>query len=278
MWIIKKPDTVTAFVVACLAILVSILDLLGAFDGVGWLRDRIPVLTLLVVGALSGYLIVERARGSRSQEDILQRMVQQTISGLSGIEVQKFDNVAAFWLYAANRIRSSKYTIDDLTWGWRSHSRTRAQDYAAYDEYRKQIAAVTTGKGERRDVVYREIITFPDQVRVDRVIPLMNPQLKNYHLRFYDFDHKGTPRLLQFYIFDRIEVLISLHSQTGSPSDSCYMTFRSTELAEILSDYFNVVWREAILLKDTQEIRHDRLEKVARKLAKDPPRFPGASE
>jgi hypothetical protein len=266
MSIFKKPETITIVVVACFAVLISIADMVGALDGVGWLRSRIPVLTLLVVGALAGYLIVERATAIRAQEDILQNMVKKTIAGLSGIEVQTLDGVAAFWLYAANRIRTAS-SIDDLTWGWRSPSRTRAQDDAAYAEYRRQIASASTGKGENRDKVYREIMSFPDEVRVSWATIMMDRKYPNYHLRFYDFEHKGTPHLLQFYIFDRIEVLISLHSQTGSLSDSRYMTFRSTQLAEILSDYFDIVWRDAILLKDTQEIRGELLRIIAERFA-----------
>jgi hypothetical protein len=48
MIIVKRLETVTVAVATLVAIIIGILDLAGALDSVGWLRDRISVLTLLV--------------------------------------------------------------------------------------------------------------------------------------------------------------------------------------------------------------------------------------
>jgi len=242
MWIAKKLETMTVTAVASVAIIVSTLDLAGVLSGVGWFRNRIPVLTLLAVGAVSAYIIAAQSSASRSQRDTLQSVVHQAIAALGGIEVRSFDNLADYWTYATDRIKDSA-TIDDLTWGLSSVSWTTARDLAAYKEYRRQIALATTGKKENRNKVYREVFSFPSERRVARAVALMDQRYPNYHLRFYDYDHSGTPLLLQFYVCDNSEVLISSHSESGSPLDSRYMVFKNAQLAEVLSHYLASIHR-----------------------------------
>jgi len=61
-----SPKWLNSFEIILLSItvilsgLVSILDFLGVLDSVSWLAGRIPTLTLLVIGLMAGYLIIER--------------------------------------------------------------------------------------------------------------------------------------------------------------------------------------------------------------------------
>src|ERR1700722_14973346 len=61
MLIVKRLETITIAIATFVAIVIGILDLAGALEGVGWLRNRISVLTLLVVGALAAHLIIEQS-------------------------------------------------------------------------------------------------------------------------------------------------------------------------------------------------------------------------
>ena len=49
----KRLETITITAVVLIAVGISVADLTGALDEVGWLKNRIPVITLLVVGAMS---------------------------------------------------------------------------------------------------------------------------------------------------------------------------------------------------------------------------------
>jgi hypothetical protein len=64
--------SMTGFVV----LMITTLDLLGVLDQVLWLKDRIPTITLLMIGSISTYLIIER----RSYLDSL-KTLEQTIFG-----------------------------------------------------------------------------------------------------------------------------------------------------------------------------------------------------
>jgi hypothetical protein len=259
----KRLETITITAVVLIAVGISVADLTGALDGVGWLKNRIPVITLLVVGAMSAYLIEEQYSASRNQAGVLTSAVQQAVEALNGIEVREFPSRAEFWGYAAERIRTARATIDDLTWGLIPVTARTPQDQAAYREYRRAIEAVSTGKGENRNKIYREIMTFPDGRRLQRARALMHERYPNFQLRYYDYDHAGTPLLVQYYVFDGMEVLISL----VPPSLNCrYMTFRSRHLADLLSGYFDAAWQDAEVLKDIDTIRLDLLDEIEQRL------------
>jgi hypothetical protein len=217
MPIARRLDTITVAVVTLVAIIISVLDLAGVLDGVGWLHGRISVLTLLVLGTVAAHLVVEQSLAKRHQSEIVHSAVDQAVAALSGVESRKFDTRADFWLYAAKRIRESKSSIEDLTWGQVLPTTMTHLDKKSYDDYRREIRAASTGKGANRRKVYREIMSFPSEVRLSRAMPLLNiDKYPNFQLRCYDYDHSGTPPLLQFYIFDKAEVLISLTPLTVS--------------------------------------------------------------
>jgi hypothetical protein len=188
---------------------------------------------------------------------------------LSGIESRQFDNRADFWLYAAERIRDSK-SVDDLTWGMVYPTAERVRDKEAYEVYRRAIRTASAGRGRNKGNLYREIMSFPNELRLRRAAPLLdNEKYPNFQLKCFDYDHGGTPPLLQFYVFDKKEVLISLTPLTGTATDSRYMTFKNEQLASLMSDYFEAAWRDAIVLKDLGAIQWDRLKDIARRLGSD---------
>jgi hypothetical protein len=160
MFIAKKLETVTVIAVAVLAMAISIMDLAGFLDEVGWLRERVSVLTLLVVGAVAAHLIIEQSSIARNQSDIVRSAVDQAVAALEGVEARQFDSREDFWRYAAKRVRESR-TIDDLTWGEILPTVRTPQDRVAYNAYRREIELASTGRGANQRKAYREIMSFP---------------------------------------------------------------------------------------------------------------------
>jgi hypothetical protein len=255
-------------VVAATAVGITVADMVGALDNVPWLQARIPVITLLALGAFALYLISEQFVQAREQEMYVDAAILKAMRAVSGVEVRRFNTRADFYRYAAERIRACNHT-DDLTWGPMPASAMNADDEAAYEEYRHAIAAACTGKGDNKRKIFREVMSFPVETRIERAAPLMNKdRYPNYHLRYYDYNHYGSPVLLQYYVFDKSEVLFSSRTQPASSMDNRFMSIKSRELGEVMSHYFETIWHDAILLKDTTTVRTDRLTRIQAKFRK----------
>src|ERR1700750_2468321 len=103
-------------VVAATAVGITVADMVGALDNVPWLQARIPVITLLALGAFALYLISEQFAQAREQEMYVDAAILKAMRAFSGVEVRWFSTRAEFYRYAAERIGACKHT-DDLTWG-----------------------------------------------------------------------------------------------------------------------------------------------------------------
>jgi hypothetical protein len=266
--LLRRLELVTMAVMACVTVGIAIADMVGVLDDVPWLRARIPVITLLALGAFAAYLLTEQFSQNREQKNYIDAAILKALQSVSGVEVRRFQTRADFYRYAAERIKSSN-NIDDLTWGPVPASAMTADDQIAYQEYRKAVAAACTGRGEAKKKAFREVMSFPAGARVDRAAPLMDKgRYPNYHLRYYDYDHHGSPVLLQYYIFDKSEVLISSRTQATASLDNQFASIKSRELAEVMSHYFEVIWRDAILLKDSVTVETGRLAEISTRHSK----------
>jgi hypothetical protein len=268
--LLKRLEVVTMAVVAAAAVGITVADMVGALDNVSWLQARIPVITLLALGAFALSLISEQFAQAREQEMYVDAAILKAMCAISGVEVRRFDTRADFYRYAAERIRACDHT-DDLTWGPMPASAMNADDEAAYKEYRQAIAAACSAKGDNKRKIFREVMSFPVETRIERAAPLLNKdRYPNYHLRYYDYNHDGSPVLLQYYVFDKSEVLFSSRMQPASPIDNQFMSIKSQELGEVMSHYFESIWHDAVLLKDTTIVRKDLLDGIQDKLRKVP--------
>jgi len=269
--LLKRLEVVMMTVVACTAVGITVADMVGALDNVPWLQARIPVITLLALGAFAGYLISEQFAQVREQEMYLDAAVLKAMRTVSGVQVRRFDTRADFYRYAARQIRACNRT-DDLTWGPMPALGMSADDQCAYKEYRHAIAVACTGKGDNRKKIFREVMSFPAdsaEIRIELAASLMNKErYPNYHLRYYDYNHRGSPILLQYYVFDKSEVLISSRAQPAASMDNEFVSIKSPELGEVMSHYFEVIWHDAILLKDTTTVRTDRIAGIQARLRK----------
>jgi len=248
-------ETLALGVVAALALFVSILDLAGALDGVDWLKNRVAVLTLLAVGAVLTHLTIIHWTSQRELDDALKAATEEIREAVHGIVFRELEGASEYWEYAAERIGRARSSVDDVTWGEVASSQVSAETKRAYKLYRRRIGAICTGRGRNTRLVYREMMSFPDGYRLGRARDLLNDAYPNYHLRYFDFDHDGMPPLLQFFVIDRKEVLLSVQSKTAF--DNKYISIVSPRLAEVMCEFFELAWRDGIVLKDARGPRFE---------------------
>lgn len=248
--------------IATLSIIISVLHFLGALENT-WLADRIPALTLLVIGSVAGYLILERRNKlDKIERDILEG-VNRTITSLDGVEIKAFDDRQEFYEYIVKRMGEARKSIDDLTFGFETPHKTPAQELV-YNKYLETIPKICS----KSNFSYREVMTFPMIEQLERAEDKIS-QTKNlgYHLGYYDTVHQDMIPILNFMVIDSVEVILASYRYPYLPiEDEFHLAIRHPEIVRLFWDYYNVIWQGAKIIKDKNYIKKEELQRIRQDL------------
>jgi len=252
----KNLQIVAFAAVAILSVIIALLDLIGALNSIDWLKERIVTMTLLGVGVVAGFL-AHRAHKIDEIENSLERSCHAIIESLGGVYTRELHNAHDYYEYLSTRLRQAKNSVDDLTWGvMNSTRRTEATD-AAFKKYRQAIAAAC----KRKDIAYREVITLPDAGRVSRIEDTINADSTYYSLKYYDWESRELPPMLQFMIIDSKEVILGTHRGIFIPlDDESYVVIKHPAISRYFKDYFNTIWIGAKPIKDLDSLNTEIIE------------------
>lgn len=253
--ILNRTETILLVVTVALSSLISLLDLFGVLDGVPWLRDNIPTLTLLTVGLLAGYILIERRTKLETIVNTLQDSVdtnqlaaQRIIESLNGVEVRSFENVSQCMQYVNRALRAARVQVDDLSWTAALGSSDDLESAVTESLRYQQQVRLTAAK-----LPYREVLIFNKEERKDRLVTQIEENAPGYSCGYYD----QTPDvpLLQFMIIDREEVIVL----TG---DYSYLAFRHPRLVNLFVEYYDDIWKKSRTLKRGNSVQWTEVEKV----------------
>src|SRR3712207_3265841 len=99
----EKAQQLVLGSIALLSIFISIADMFGFFQA--FLSNRVPSLTLLVLGLVAGYLVLERRDKLDNIEKLVEDGPERIIRALKGVDVQVFNNGQELFEYAAKKTR-----------------------------------------------------------------------------------------------------------------------------------------------------------------------------
>src|SRR5438874_1483183 len=221
-------EQIFAFGLAGASIIISLLDFAGLLQGIPFLAGHTSSLSLLVIGAVMGYLALERRSKLDKIEEEITQGFERTLSSMTGDQVKLFEDVKDMWEYLARRTKEAHRNVDDLVWGDRLSKRRTPTQEAAYQQYLSTISSVTLGT----PVEFRQVMTFPSPPRLAREESLAGQEHFGYQLRYFDIDHKLLPLLIQFTIIDSEEVIFTFHCGRYVPAEP--ETHLSTRQKEIV--------------------------------------------
>lgn len=282
------------FLAFVISLAINVLDWVGLLDNWPVLRERAPIMTLLLVSIIAIYLLQERAqehaqlrravaRRDRTlvdglRVDLTKLTQEQTtvfltaleakgaelVSAVKGVFVKKMDDPEVYYRYLAERVGTAKRSIDDLTWGAVSLS-TRTPSEAA--EYNAYVTAMVDACTRRNNLKVREVYTFPTMLRLERVEAMLQRNLPNYFVHYYDVNHDGLPPLLQFTIIDTEEVIFGTgRGQHRTAAGEKYLSIRSRPVAEKFAEYFNMIWESGKPIRDPNTNDLAKLAEIRKKL------------
>jgi hypothetical protein len=256
----EKIEKFVLGTIAVLSVAISLGDLLGVLDTIPWLVGRTSALTLLVVGFLAGYLVLER----RSKLDKIERLVvegvERTIVSLNGVETQAFTNPQEMYEYVRKRMWEAQESIDDLSWGQKTATSKMPLHEQALKKYIEAIPKICSKKKIR----YREVMIFSTMERLQRAEAMVAQDLQGYRLRYYDIPHQQMPPLLSFMLIDSAEVIIAFYRPPYE--DERRLAVKHPGIVRLFQDYYNVIWHRAKVIKEADRVEHGAFQEIRQRL------------
>lgn len=246
-----------------IAVFISVADFAGLLDANSSIARRIPTLTLLSVGIIASYLVLER-RGelesisttlNAKSEQILEAISQastRTIVSLDGVELREFASSAEIVTYARKRFANAQ-RIDDVTMGGRAVQARSGRDNVAYDEYQNALSAII----QNPNLIWREVVTFSSRQHFLRErARMVDPKADGYSIAYYRSPDQEEPPVRGFAVIDKEEVLIA------TSTHSIWFSIKHPLVAKYFSAYFDELWANARKLKHGHRIDYDELSRL----------------
>ncbi len=259
-WLRNSVEVVLLLGTAIVSIVVPLLDLAGLLDANSWIVQRIPTLTLLGVGFLAGYVIMER-RGKL--DEIAAMLDERSLSILQtfGVETEQYATSGEWSSAMAARV-SKAQRIDDVSW---IEERDVQYRWSQTDReaHKKNDAAIDKVIRDPK-VTWREIcIFYPDEpYRFEREKRyIQDRKAAGYSLGYFETPPIDTPpRIGGFLIADSDtqdgEVFIS------SADSTIWLSIKHPMIVGYFANYFDSLWKRAKKLKVGQTVDSQLLERL----------------
>lgn len=249
-------DVLFLQVAGWLVVVISLLNLFGILER-QWFVQRISKVTLLLLGFVMIFVafripeysdsIKEKIQKSESE---IKRAIESSESS-NTVEVLRLENTTEAYGYIANKIRTAKESIDDITWGSRKDHRSETEKNA-YNDYLKAMEEAC----QKPNITYREISSLTDDHYFSRADKLVQKKYFNYNLGYYDISKTDIP-LMSYIIFDSKEVIVGFYRVPLLPSrGEIYLSIKDPNILALLNDYYETLWKGTVKLKvgDTTNI------------------------
>lgn len=258
-----KLEFALILITGIVSVAIATLDVTGLIDSNSWIAQRVPALTLLAVGFIASYLIMERRNRidtlatsleTRSKEIMegITSASNRTINALNGVEVLSFANTADLVTYASSRFKKAS-RIDDVTIGGAESQPRSSRDTTAYQDYQKTISEIA----KRPDIIWREVTIFRSHDHFKREKErILEPSSVGYSLAYYEPSIINIPSIRGFAVIDNEEVFFSYTAK------SVWFSIRHPVVARYFSAYFEDIWKDARKLKQGQSIDLQELKKA----------------
>ena len=257
-----QPDQIAIKLTAYLSILISILDWSGLLENVRFLSNKIPTMTLLVLG-LTTIVLIKRETKLDKIEKIVEFSMTKVINSLNGVQVKTFADSTEFLDYVTNRINETDKTIDDVSWGSGMPKLTSSEE-KSFVRYTQAISNICR-KGKR----YREVMSFNSHTHIVRAEELFAKNLPCYNLKYYSFDRSTTPPLIQFLVIDSEEVIFAFYRWPILDAENeVRLSIKHPDIVRLFQDYFETIWQGAKPLKLGGDVQVNILKELKEKINK----------
>jgi hypothetical protein len=250
-----KLEEIAFAIVAGLSTIVSILDFSGGLDSIPWLSARIPTLTLLLLSVTSGYLVAEKRSQLKKLENLTQSGMTDIIEKISSSEnniaslinggaVKVFKSPDEMYVYLIDRYQYVRQSIDLTYLGDNPHD-DKNDDSLSSKFYNRLTEIIEGGR-----IRIRRVILVRNQNLLSWVEEMMSKfgNKPNVYLGCYPANSSTISYLISLMIIDDEEVLLT-YSDKNLGFNRHTLSIKSPVIAEFCKNYFNVLWRESLIVQ-----------------------------
>lgn len=242
-------DDITVGFLGLIAIILSILDFTPFVE-----ITNDPALRMLIflVGLLIGSFVVQAGR-RKAEVDELRQAVGQVEAALLNMKTEFPENIA-------QRARTCRKFILDTD----LNSEVPRVDFASPQEHYRQILEKRLERGE---IAFLEVVCVFHRETFMRVVEyLCRFKDKEYYVRHYPTPPKAIP-IIHVMSFDNEHWYIGgFHPVAPIAGEEIAAYIRHPAINRLLADYWNVLWANAIPLKEGKKIYVERLQQIAEHL------------
>lgn len=250
---------VPLILLALVSYAISVLSLSGALSNIGWLEERVPLLTLLAVGTMCGYLALERRTKLNRLESLCQEGFDQLVGMITGTNVNVFRRREDFYRDAAVHIGKAKSTVD-VTHINQSHSFSSREAKPYYDALNRII------NGGR--VKVRRVIAVKDMTTFNWMHSSLDT-VKDRKLFIGCYKNEGIRSIPAFDMIIIDRDVAYLAGGTRAPGDEP-MTVRVTHrhFVDATKDHFQALWNSSVKLNE-YGLRREKLDDIKKNLVSE---------
>lgn len=241
---VKVYTNIQNFVLTIIFLAYGVLDIFGMFDSIEFLKNKSDSLMLIAMSIFLFTHLIERNISINRIETSTDKMLDMVseIASKENIDIIRLGTSEELYNYLAQAVRHAKKSVYDLTWGMTTPIIGTAVQKQALSNYFSALLETI----KKTDIVYKEVMTFPDKRRLYRVKRILEEGYNGYLLRYYKItpeEHKVIPPLLQFMVVDDNEVILHMHRGTVlEPSGQQYIAIRNRDIVNYFIDYYNAIW------------------------------------
>ncbi len=235
--------------------------LIGMLDFVGFLGLELQQLTQLVligIGLLMGAVIAQTSRRTIEMKELKEAL------GLA--EVQMLETGEEF----AQHLVSSVTKTKKLVWDTKL---TVATPSVARENLQEEYQGILYNRVAKGSVEFKRVEVIIYSKALERVVyRLLLYEKQTYFIRYYPTPPKAIP-ILNIMAFDEDSYYIGGFHTSELSGNQKVLYIRQPELGDLLKDYWNYLWSQAIPLNEGGEINWKELEKIGKNVGIEKPDF-----
>lgn len=229
----KNLEIIILIATITIGALISILDLIGVFDSIDWIHNKIPNITLLLVALIATTLLIN------------QQSIKNYLASILPVgSIKKLGSTQQTLDYIIKQINIAKSDVRDISLQKRPQDKATFYSDEDYEKYRTAVDQVS------KRIPYYDIWMLRSNTNIPDIRNGLATVGKYYHVAAYVTLTEDYPDIRNFIIID--DEVIFLEG----------MSITVPEIVKYYRSYYSHLWQNAKNIKVGSKMNEEFLEEL----------------